>query len=82
MREEIKVGQVTIFAETVETPVIFDECYLCYKDRFTLIDVNDIYLVIHETPSALEMPTREYKAFTSIVNAYSYLELYGIEKDA
>lgn len=88
IQEQIKVGVTTMFAETVPVNVIFEELYdtpgilngNAMSDRFQLIELDGYYLVIHEIIQDDE--TKQYfKCFTHKKDAYSFLEMHGIEME-
>jgi len=88
VREEIKVGCTTIWADTVPVNVLFEELYdtpgisdgHAFSDRFQLVEIDDYFLVIHEITHDDETK-QHFKCFVNKKDAYSFLEIHGIEAE-
>ena len=85
-KQMIKVGATTMYAETIPVKVLVDEVYDMpsthpdvLADRFQVLFMDGIYLVIREILFDSETCTQEFKAFTSETDAFSYIELFGVE---
>lgn len=77
--ETITVGKVTMKANTIPVTVLFDQVFLTYKDRYTVIEVDGAYIVTYETGIDPEPSNRQYKAFLTQRDALDFLTIFGID---
>ena len=78
----------TMFAKTIPVQLIFDEIYEptdfpeeVIAERFKVIEVDGAYIVLHECIRETKPSTQEFKAFCLEDDAFSYLEMLGVERD-
>jgi len=88
-KDPVTVGNTTMFAVTIPVNIAFDEIFDAPEgtpneivaERFQVLEVDGAYLVIQETIFSDKPSKQEYKAFVMREDAFSYLELFGIEHD-
>lgn len=87
-KEEITVGKTIWKAETIPVKIYLDDVYQgpehppeCIATRFTLLEVEGAHLVIIHDSFSNSPSKREYKAFLTLDDAWSFLEMFGVERD-
>ena len=84
MKELLKVGYVSKIFETIPVGVILDfyyDCKLCelaISEHFRMIEADGVFIVSVESFFVHTTPEIIYKGFTTIEDAYEYLDMYGV----
>ena len=85
--ETIKIGQTTMFAKTVPVNILFEDIYDTPEgcphigERFELLEIDGIYLIVMQAIFSEKPSIHSYKAFSTKEDAKEYLSLLGVAID-